>query len=166
LFKFFIFFFHVLLFVFGISCNLLKEDSSTTNDAAVALLANSASTKSNCEEFVSSEEVCIKNPKAIVEVCAESEKTRLQSFISPKSARTIDSLESFFACWSRCNLQFNAKDSICSGSKYYDTDEYRKSQRVFTTEPSKLWGKCMDTCNGGASSEGEIQGVTFTGYGY
>lgn len=148
------------------SCNFLKEDSSNTNEAALALLANSSSNASNCIEFASSESTCILEPNSESQICSDSEKTRLQTFILPKSARSLDSLESFFACWSRCNLQFNAKDSTCSGSKYYDTEEYHKAQRTFSTNASKIWGNCMDTCNGGSSTEGNIQGITFIGYGY
>ena len=60
------------------SCDLLKEDSSSTNDAALALLANSPSNASNCIEFAPSESTCILEPN-------------LESQI-------LDSLESFFAC--------------------------------------------------------------------
>ncbi|NBU97233.1 MAG: hypothetical protein EBS19_03280 [Spirochaetia bacterium] len=88
------------------------------------------------------------------------------SFINPKASRTNDVLEGFFACWSRCNLIFNSKDSNCGNSKYYDTGEYHISQRAFSTAVSKEWGNCMDKCNGGSSSEGVLQGITFSGYGY
>ena len=159
-------FFHTFIIFFGFSCNLLKEDSSGTSDSSLLLLANAATTISNCEEFSSSESACIVNPDLVTTTCSEAEKKRLISFINPKASRTNDALEGFFACWSRCNLVFNSKDTICGSTKYFDTSEYHISQRAFSTAASKEWGNCMDKCNGGSSNEGDLQGITFSGYGY
>lgn len=125
--------------------------------------------KSACIDFLSIENLCIISSESSLFACSDDELSRLRSNISPESLRTDSILIRFINCWKKCNLSFNAQDSICSsGSKYNNTSQYRQVQKSGTTQASITWGLCMDTCNKGSTNDETLQssGATYQGQAF